>query len=81
MSNETETRRTQGRAKVGETRTSDYARGADYEIKSGGGSIVGALDFESKEQAEAVLKNFLSSMMSTSSRRESGNHRGGPLPA
>ncbi len=80
MSNETETRRTQGRAKVGETRTADFARGADYEIKSGGGSIGAAFEFESKEQAEAVLKSFLSSMVAAPSR-SSGVPKRGPLHA
>jgi hypothetical protein len=80
MSNQTETRRTHGRARVGETRTSDFARGADYEIKSGGGSIVGAFEFDSKEQAEAVLKSFLSGVISGPSPSGSGPKPGGPMP-
>ncbi len=60
-------------------KSSKAARGADYEIRSGGGSIVGDLEFDSKEQAEAVLQNFLTELLSASNRRP--QHRGGTATA
>lgn len=83
MSSESNSQR-RNRARRTNPSTTDrigFGRRADYEIKSGGGSIAGTVDFVSSKQADSLITNFLTGLNAAERRQGSSQVRGRSKPA